>query len=114
MDSKLIAARLEQDYPAPSLSLDSPILQEVYKLIRDIANPTYAVWMPKVPENLLNEPSKEYFYRTREEGVGKPLAVYAKEEGGEEAWIEVLPSIRALGELVKKNGGPFIMGKTRQ
>lgn len=114
MDSKLIAPRLERDYPSPSLHLDSPILQDAYQLIAKIANPLHAVWMPKVPVNLLNQSSSEYFYRTREEDVGKPLSVYAKENGGEEAWIEALPAINALAEVVKKNGGPFVMGKTRK
>ncbi len=114
MDSKLIAKRLELDYPSPSLHLDSPILPEAYQLVANISKPLHAVWMPKVPVNLLNPPSSEYFHRTREENVGKPLSVYAKEKGGEKAWIAALPAINTLAEVVKKNGGPFVMGKTRK
>ncbi|KAH9213322.1 putative glutathione S-transferase [Leptodontidium sp. 2 PMI_412] len=112
MDSKPIAERLEKDYPSPSLYLDSPILEEVYPAIGKIAMPLRAVWLPRVPVNLLNERSSEYFHRTREQGIGKPLTQFMKEEGGEEAWVEALPAIKALGELVKKNGGPYVMGKT--
>lgn len=114
MDSKPIAERLEKDYPSPSLHLDSPILEEVYPAIGKIAMPLRAVWLPRVPVNLLNERSSEYFHRTREQGIGKPLTQFMKEEGGEEAWVEALPAIKALGELVKKNGGPYVMGKTRR
>ncbi|CZR69457.1 uncharacterized protein PAC_19357 [Phialocephala subalpina] len=34
------------------------------------------------------------------------------EIGGEEAWMEALPGIKALGELLGKNGGPFVEGDT--
>ncbi|PVH71792.1 hypothetical protein DL98DRAFT_520881 [Cadophora sp. DSE1049] len=112
MDSKPIAERLEKDYPTPSLHLDSPIIQEIYPAIGAIARPLRAVWLPRVPVNLLNERSSEYFHRTREEVVGKPLAQFMKEEGGEEAWVEALPAIKSLGELAKRNGGPYVLGKT--
>ncbi|KAK0112609.1 hypothetical protein ONS95_014352 [Cadophora gregata] len=113
MDSKPIAERLEKDYPIPSLYLDSPIIQEIYPAVGAIAKPLRAVWLPRVPVNLLNPRSSEYFHRTREEDVGKPLAQFMKEEGGEEAWVEALPAIKSLGELVKKEGGPYLLGKTR-
>ncbi|KAK0124742.1 hypothetical protein ONS96_008624 [Cadophora gregata f. sp. sojae] len=112
MDSKPIAERLEKDYPIPSLHLDSPIIQEIYPAVGAIAKPLRAVWLPRVPVNLLNPRSSEYFHRTREEDVGKPLAQFMKEEGGEEAWVEALPAIKSLGELVKKEGGPYLLGKT--
>ncbi|KAH7309250.1 hypothetical protein BKA65DRAFT_519492 [Rhexocercosporidium sp. MPI-PUGE-AT-0058] len=112
MGSTPIAERLEKEYPSPSLHLDSPIIGEVYSVIGKITETLRAVWLPRVPVNLLNECSSEYFHRTREAFIGKPLTQYMKEEGGEEAWVEALPAIKALGELVKKNGGPYVMGKT--
>lgn len=36
-----------------------------------------------------------------------------QEIGGEEAWIEALPSIHELCEIAKRNKGPFVMGDTR-
>lgn len=46
--------------------------------------------------------------------LGKSLEEYAKTDGGEEAWIEALPGMKTLGELIKNEGGPYIMGKTRK
>lgn len=110
MDSKKIAQRLEKDQPVPSLKLDDPVLPEVERLFRKIMGPLVAVWLPHVPYNLLNEPSKEYFIRTREEDIGKPLKQFAQESGGEEAWIQALPALKELGDLLRKHDGPFLLG----
>lgn len=114
MDSKKIAQRLEKDHPSPSMHLDSPILAEVEKLLTKVQEPLRPVYMPSVPANLLNEPSSEYFHRTRAEKYGKPLAQLYKEDGGEEAWIVTLPQIKDLGQVVQAKGGPFVMGETRE
>jgi glutathione S-transferase len=112
MDSKAIALRLEKDYPSPSLHMDSPILPEIGKIVAGINGPLRGVWIQKVPQNLLNEPSQEYFVRTREKRLGMNLAKVAETTGGEEAWMEALPKIKSLGEVLKKNRGPFIDGET--
>jgi len=112
MDSKPISQRLERDHPSPSLHLDSPILPEVERLLPKVMTALRGVWMPRVPTNLLNEPSRDYFVRTREERFGKSLHQVMKEIGGEEAWIEALPVIKELRQVVKARGGPFVMGET--
>jgi len=111
MESKAIVTRLERDHPSPSLHLDSPVLKQVEQMLPKILEPLRAIWMPVVP-NILNEPSREYFERTRAETLGKSLQEYAKTDGGEEAWVEALPGLKELGELIKKEGGPFVMGDT--
>jgi len=75
-----------------------------------VMKPTRACWLPLVALNLLNPSSKEHFIRSRSEGLGKSLEAYQKEEGGEEAWIDALPSLKAFGELLGKESGPFING----
>lgn len=111
MDSRKIAERLEKDYPSPTMRLDDPILAEVEKTLIKCKAPLLGVWLPRVPDNLLNPPSKEFFYRTREEGFGKTLPELMQERGGEEAWIEALPGIKGLGLILQQNGGPFVLGK---
>ena len=111
MDSRKIAGRLEKDHPSPSLRLDDSILAEVEKNLAKCKLPLRAVWLPQVPDNLLNPPSKDYFYETREKSVGKSLSQLHREEGGEEAWIQALPGIKGLGLILQKNEGPFVMGK---
>lgn len=111
MDSGNIAKRLEQDNPSPGLHLDHPIFDEVDQAVVKVKDALKGICMPKVPLNLLNETSKSYFEKTRAERFGKPLSQLAADEGGEEAWLAALPSIKALGELYKKNDGPFVLGK---
>jgi hypothetical protein len=112
MDSKAIALRLEKDYPSPSMHMDSPILPEVEKIISSINAALKGVLYPKIPPKLLNKPSRDYFVRTRELRFGMKLENMAEMMGGEEAWMEALPGIKALGEILKKNGGPFVEGET--
>lgn len=114
MDSKAIAERLEKDHPSPPLHLDSPILSKVAEIIPKATTPMAGIWMPLVPENLLNPRSKEYFERTRQVRVGKPLSELAMETSEEEAWKNAIPGLNELGEVVKENGGPFVMGTTRR
>ncbi|KAF8854070.1 putative glutathione S-transferase [Acephala macrosclerotiorum] len=112
MDSKAIATRLEKDHPTPSLHLDSPILEDLARIGNNIMMPLQGIRMLGVYENVLPPRSKEYFGRTREARVGKPLLQLKKETDVEEAWMEALPGIKALGEMLKKNGGPFVEGDT--
>lgn len=114
MDSIKIATKIEKDHPEPPLHLDSPILPEVIKIGNKIMAPIKGITTAGVYTNLLPETSKEYFGRTREKRFGKPILQFAKENGGEEAWLEALPGIKELADLLKANGGPFVMGKTRE
>ena len=68
--------------------------------------------MPLVPRNLLNECSREYFERTRRERLGMSLSEFMEKEGGEDAWVKSTPGLKELGDLIEKEGGPFVMGKT--
>jgi len=67
--------------------------------------------MPKVPAKLLNDRSAEYFTRTRAERFGKSLTEIAQEQGGEEAWMEALPPIKELGQVLARHEGPFVLGE---
>jgi len=65
-----------------------------------------------IAKNLLNPSSKEYFERTRAQDKGMPLEQFQKEKGGEEAWVEVTPALKELGDVLRKLEGPFVMGFT--
>jgi hypothetical protein len=114
MDSKLISQSLEQHYSSPSLHLDSPILPDIERLLPKIMTSLRGVWMPGLQTKLLNERSREYYIQTSEKKYGKSFNEVMKEIGGEEAWIEALPGIHELGEILKASGGPFVMGETRK
>jgi len=112
MDSAAINSRLEKEHPNPSLHFDSPILPEATAILGNVRMSLLGHWMPFVPDNLLNAPSKEYFIRTREEKFKKSLSQLHKDEGTEEAWEKATPELKRLGDLLKKEGGPFFMGET--
>lgn len=114
MDSRKIAARLEKDYQTPTLQLDSPLLPMVEEILPTILEPMRPIWMPLIPSNLLNPSSAEYFSRTREERLGKSLVDFKAEGAGEECWIAALPGMKALEELLGREGGPYLLGKTRE
>lgn len=111
MDSRKIADRLEKDHPLPSFKLDDPAFSEVLQYLPKISEALRGIWMPKVPAKLLNDRSAEYFTRTRAERFGKSLTEIAQEQGGEEAWMEALPPIKELGQVLARHEGPFVLGE---
>ena len=112
MDSRKIAAELEKVHPSPSLHLDSAVLPEVEDtILKSIMNPLRGLWQPKIPRNLLNEPSAEYFERTRAERFGCTLSELEKKTPEDGAWKEAEPGIKQMGDLLRKQGGPFFLGE---
>ena len=112
MDSRKIAFELEKQYPEPSLHLESPVLPKVEACVLKAVTPLRAAFMPPIPRNLLNTASIEYFERTREARFGMPLRQWEKEHGGDKAWEEVTPALKEAGDMLRANGGPFLLGKT--
>jgi len=62
-----------------------------------------------VPEVLLNPRSKEYYERTRQQTLGKPLSEYAK--GADLAYENAVAPLKEITALLKGKGGPFFLGK---
>ena len=112
MDSIKIADELERLHPSPSLHLDSPVLPKVEELSGQLIRPLIGVIMPKVPKNLLNQESLDYWHDTRSKAFGMPMDQLEKEKGGEDAWENVKPAMKEAGDILKAEGGPFVLGKT--
>ncbi|PSN72790.1 hypothetical protein BS50DRAFT_568393 [Corynespora cassiicola Philippines] len=112
MDSWKIAHELEKRYPEPSLHLDDPIVIQVRDHIGKIMGPLTGYILPRVPTHILGPASAEYFDTTREKMFGKPLAQVAQETATEQAWKDVEEPVRQIAEILKKNSGPFFLGKT--
>ena len=110
MESKKIAAELERRYPSPPLHLDSPLLLKIDELKNQAITVLRAVLMPDV-HLLLNERSDQYFVPTREAKFGMSMS-QLKEKGGDHSWTKAEPTIKEVGELLRAEGGPFLMGKT--
>lgn len=112
MDSKSIATALEEEFPQPSLHLDSPILPQVEQVLLRAFMALAPDFLPEVPKKLLNPVSAEYFGRTRAERFGGPLEEVQQNKGGQVAWDAAEPHLLQLAAILKENGGPFCMGDT--
>lgn len=110
MDSWTIIHEIEKRYPTPSLHLHEPIVEQIRLHIVKLAKPLSPNVIPKVSRNLLAEPSKEYFERTRHQRFGMSLSNYEKEKGGDGPWEEVKEPAEQVADLLRKNGGPFFLG----
>ncbi|KAH9865450.1 hypothetical protein J1614_009034 [Plenodomus biglobosus] len=109
MDSWRIAHALETRYPEPSLHLDDPIVVQVRDSIAGLFVPLRPHLIPKVP-SVLSERSAEYFYRTRKERFGVALQDVAK-GAGEANWEAARGPAKVMGDLLRRNGGPFFLGE---
>ncbi|RDL36431.1 uncharacterized protein BP5553_05783 [Venustampulla echinocandica] len=112
MDSKPIAYHLESLYPSPHLHLESPSLSQVEAIISELMTALAPESMPRAPLNILNDCSAEYFQRKREEKLGMTFEKFVAAKGGEKAWEAAMPAITQLGEVLKKEEGPFVLGTT--
>lgn len=112
MDSWPIAQELEKRYPSPSLHLDDPITVKIRDQISKILHPIFWLFLPKVPD-LLPERSQEYFYKSRQEAIGKPLSDVHKEAmaNAEEGWKQTQEPLKEVADLLKKHEGPFFLGE---
>lgn len=110
MGSKEIATRVEKEHPEPPLPLGSPILEGLSRIEYDIMQPLRGIWQSGTYTNVLPQRSKDYFVKTREERL---FLLQQAKESGEEAWIEASPAIKEVGDILKANGGPFVMGEKR-
>lgn len=114
MDSKDIIARLEKDYPTPSLHLDSPLVPTVAAALGKVAGPLFPDILARVPRDVLNPSSAEYFQRTRKERFGLTLDDLKVEKGGDKAWGDAKEPLAELAALFKDTTGPYILGDTRE
>ncbi|KID89325.1 Glutathione S-transferase, protein, partial [Metarhizium majus ARSEF 297] len=113
MDSRKIANHMEESHPQPSVHLDSPILPKVEQLTSDVFHHLLAVYIARIPVNLLNSHSADYWYTTRGEAVGMPVGEFEKKYGGEVAYAGAGPFLQKITALLRDNdAGPFFMGST--
>lgn len=111
MDSRKIASTLETLHPAPSLHLDSPYLTRVEQTLAKIERSLLLLCYTRIPVNVLNDASVEYWYSTRRERLGMTVQEYEDKHGGEAAYAGAEPHLKELTEMLKETEGPFFMGK---
>ena len=60
----------------------------------------------------MTKPSAEYFHRTRKEMLGKHLDEIEKDQNVDQCWKKAEEAAQPVGELLRKHGGPYFLGKT--
>ena len=113
MNSRKIAARLEQLYHEPTLNMNSAYLTEIEALTEKITQVVPPDFIPRIPKNLLGEGSIDYWYRTREEWFeGKRLDEVAIEKGGDQVYAAARPDVERVTALLERDpSGPFFEGR---
>ncbi|CAO2650788.1 Nn.00g020800.m01.CDS01 [Neocucurbitaria sp. VM-36] len=111
MDSWLIAQELEKRYPSPSLHFHNPIAVQAQGHVDKLKEALILHLIPKVP-SLLNKPSADYYYETREKSFGAPLQEVERKSATEECWENAKGPAKEAGDLLRQNGGPFFSGES--
>ncbi|KAJ4855086.1 uncharacterized protein T069G_10644 [Trichoderma breve] len=112
MQSYAIAQKLEELFPEPSLHLESESYNKVVAAWSKIDPALAPETRPRVPKNILNPASVEYFERTRAARLGMTLEELSKsDKAGEAAWAAAEPGLQALKAILTENSsGPYIDG----
>ncbi|MBA7490072.1 hypothetical protein ES702_00606 [subsurface metagenome] len=112
MDSRQIANKLESLYPSPSLHLDSPVLAKLESIMPELMPTLSGVYIPLVPERLLNEASHPHWYKTREAKFGMPLSKLAETKDGDVAYNGAKPHLEEVTAMLKEvASGPYFLGQ---
>lgn len=114
MLSHKIAPALEERYPSPPLHFDALQWRDVEMLRQKAISPSIPAWMCGVPRVFLAPPSKEYFERTRQEALGKPVAQIEAEGVSDEKWEESKAGWLEISKALREKGGPYLLGETRK
>ncbi|RDW63453.1 hypothetical protein BP6252_10998 [Coleophoma cylindrospora] len=101
-DSLIIAAKLEELFPAPSMRFDDPIIPNIQKAVMRAFLPLFAIVSPS-NNRILNESSYTYFLVKD----AKDVAEYGPDPEGETAWEAATEPLENLAKLVQ---GPFVLG----
>ena len=113
MDSKPIEEFLEATYPTPAVTLSSELGDRVQAQARASMGSLYKTNLMARELDILSPRSREYYRRTREAALGRPLETFLLDPSAEaEAWEAMKPDVQAVGELLRSNAaeGPFILG----
>lgn len=112
-DSAVIAQKLEELYPSPSLYHDANLQAKTEQAIGAIAGPLLPIYMSLIHRRVIVESSIPYFLETREKRFGMSLEKFEQSKGGEQAWKAAEPGFKLVSALLtehKRDNGPFILG----
>ncbi|KXT13826.1 hypothetical protein AC579_35 [Pseudocercospora musae] len=111
MDSLAIAHELEKLYPSPSLKFDKA--GEMQSAVLKVNKALVPIIIPRIPELILNDSSKEYFLETRAKRFGKPLPELARTADVGTCWEEAKAGLHEISALLAgtHDGRTFVLGE---
>ncbi|KAK7967272.1 uncharacterized protein PG986_001549 [Apiospora aurea] len=114
MGSIPIAQFLESTYPDPPVPLTSEPGSEIGARARAVVGPVMTKSLMPREVRILSPRSQEYFRRTREASIGRPLEDLLGEgtDDEQQRWDAVDEELRGLGAFLqtRKAEGPFVLG----
>lgn len=112
MDSAPISRFLETTYPDPAVPLESELGREIETRARAVVGATMSKSLMPREINILAPRAADYFRRTREAALGRPLEDLLDPAAEEQAWADAGGVIDAVGKLMRTNAaeGPFVLG----
>ena len=111
MDSRKIAAKLDELQPSTPLYADSEFVPRVEKLILGIMNALGGILPEQVFTVLLNPASVDYFEQMLAKRLGMPTAQFMKENPAD--WEKAAVPFREIGDMLRVEKGPFLLGDKR-
>ena len=112
-ESSVIASKLEEIQPSPSLHLDPELQAAADHAVHMVAIPLFANYIPAVARKIIKESTVPDFENSRKERFGMSLQELEEKKGGPQAWTAAEPGFNDLGSLMsshKVDEGPFIRG----
>jgi glutathione S-transferase len=112
-DSAEIAKALDAKYPFPSLHLDDPRVNAAIEAGLKFL-PIFSLYIVSLVPSNLPDRDAEYFHRTRQQFLGKPLSQITAETDVDALVTKGKAESGELLALLEKEDGPFILGNTSQ
>jgi glutathione S-transferase len=112
-DSAEIAKVLDAKYPSPSLHLDDPRVNAAIEAGSKFFQ-TFSLYIVSLVPSNLPERDAEYFHRTRQQFLGKPLSQITAETDVDALVTKGKADSGEFLALLEKEDGPFILGNTSQ
>ena len=111
MDSLPIARVLEKMSPEPSLRLDAPEVAEVEALMGSLKPLVGPIVLPLMRGTVFTSAGEQYKEKELTEYFGMGIDQLGKEKGGEAAWARLQGPLKDMAALLKRHGGPFVLGQ---
>ncbi|KAF5027834.1 hypothetical protein F66182_61 [Fusarium sp. NRRL 66182] len=110
MDSYRIANIIEENYPEPTVNLNSCVQSRFRTLMIGFMTELTPIYVPGVAKHIISDESLGFFLTTRQEDVGMPLYEYGK-RNAPGSFDKAEPFVREITALLNETpSGPYFLG----